>query len=88
VLFRVLEIVRNVRQLCSAIGMRAFTAFDESESSVRTPGREVYPRPKRESRKADLALHGVEIPVRSAEVARYSAHITHIVDRIALKGAP
>ena len=55
---------------------------------ARTAGREVYPRPKTESRKADLALHVAEISVRSTQIAGNGPDITHFVVRIALKGAP
>ena len=55
---------------------------------ARIAAREVYPRPKRESRKADLALHAADIAMQIAEIARYGADIAHFVDRIALKGAP
>jgi hypothetical protein len=55
---------------------------------ARTAGREVYPRPKRESRKADLALHVAEISLRSSQIAGDGPDITHFLVRISLKGAP
>ena len=51
-------------------------------------GREVYPRPERESRNADSTLHIAGIAMQGAESARNGAHIAHFFARIALKRAP